>query len=409
MRDNVWKIRKMPKINHNKTASFLAVAMISVTAISCTLLRELGGAGGSEKTRRLNENVPAGMASAYRDHRIYELSSFRIVLPEPGQILLGDADAPPIDAGSLDPQLESLYSTTTPDRRAVYLIAAANIPTSEVAAVLDKVREHDINVVKLVTSSRPPDEDSGFLTSVSPPDHAIEVEVRKEVMAYKPNPLTLVVTVGPDGSPLLNNEANRDLDELTNRLQEIFKQREMNGVFREGTNEVETTTLIDVPRGDPSRNYGDLVKLIDAVKLAGARPVVLGDEDKFIQMPEDMRDVRKILVPPTLQGPASTDSDLKNPPKVISGGVLNGKAVSLPKPPYPPAARAVRASGSVSVQVTISEEGKVISASAVSGHPLLRPAAVAAARSAEFSPTLLSGKPVKVTGVLTYNFVLPEQ
>jgi protein TonB len=92
-------------------------------------------------------------------------------------------------------------------------------------------------------------------------------------------------------------------------------------------------------------------------------------------------------------------------PKTISGGVLNGKATSLPKPPYPPAARAVRASGAVSVQVLISETGSVVSANAVSGHPLLRPAAVAAARGARFSPTLLSGQPVKVSGVITYNFV----
>jgi protein TonB len=92
-------------------------------------------------------------------------------------------------------------------------------------------------------------------------------------------------------------------------------------------------------------------------------------------------------------------------PKKISGGVLNGKATSLPKPPYPAAARAVRASGAVNVQVTISESGSVVSASAVSGHPLLRQAAESAARSARFAPTLLSGQPVSVTGVIVYNFV----
>ncbi|MGD9562280.1 MAG: energy transducer TonB [Pyrinomonadaceae bacterium] len=95
----------------------------------------------------------------------------------------------------------------------------------------------------------------------------------------------------------------------------------------------------------------------------------------------------------------------REPPKTISGGVLNGKATSLPKPPYPPAARAVRASGAVSVQVLISESGSVISANAVSGHPLLRSAAESAAKRAHFSPTLLSGQPVKVSGVITYNFV----
>lgn len=92
-------------------------------------------------------------------------------------------------------------------------------------------------------------------------------------------------------------------------------------------------------------------------------------------------------------------------PKMVSQGVLNGRATSLPKPAYPAAAKAVRAGGAVSVQVVISESGSVISASAVSGHPLLRAAAESAARGARFSPTLLSGQAVKVSGVITYNFV----
>jgi periplasmic protein TonB len=94
------------------------------------------------------------------------------------------------------------------------------------------------------------------------------------------------------------------------------------------------------------------------------------------------------------------------PPRApISGGVLNGKAISLPKPTYPAIAKSAHASGTVVVQVTIDENGSVISAHAVSGHPLLQAVAVAAARGARFSPTKLSGQPVKVTGVITYNFV----
>ena len=89
----------------------------------------------------------------------------------------------------------------------------------------------------------------------------------------------------------------------------------------------------------------------------------------------------------------------------ISGGVLNGKAISLPKPQYPPIARAAHAAGTVVVQVLIDENGNVVSAKAVSGHPLLQAGAVAAARQARFSPTKLSGQPVKVTGVIQYNFV----
>ncbi len=91
----------------------------------------------------------------------------------------------------------------------------------------------------------------------------------------------------------------------------------------------------------------------------------------------------------------------------ISGGVLNGRAVSLPQPAYPAIAGAAHASGTVVVQVLIDERGCVVSAHAVSGHPLLQQAAVEAARKACFAPTRLSGEPVKVTGVLTYNFVMP--
>jgi periplasmic protein TonB len=94
------------------------------------------------------------------------------------------------------------------------------------------------------------------------------------------------------------------------------------------------------------------------------------------------------------------------PPRApISGGVLNGKAISLPKPAYPPIARAAHASGTVVVQVVIDENGNVISAKPLSGHPLLQAVAVGAARQARFSPTKLSGQPVKVTGVIQYNFV----
>ncbi|HEY0172025.1 MAG TPA: TonB family protein [Pyrinomonadaceae bacterium] len=108
--------------------------------------------------------------------------------------------------------------------------------------------------------------------------------------------------------------------------------------------------------------------------------------------------------PPPPPPPAPTPPP--KPKTVVSGGVLNGKAISKPQPAYPPIAKAARASGTVTVQILVDESGRVVSANAVSGHPLLQQAAVSAARNARFSPTLLSGQPVKVSGVITYNFVL---
>jgi len=94
--------------------------------------------------------------------------------------------------------------------------------------------------------------------------------------------------------------------------------------------------------------------------------------------------------------------------KPVSGGVLNGTALSLPSPTYPEAAKRMRASGIVSVEVILDESGKVISATAISGPSMLRDVAVAAALKAKFSPTKLSGQPVKVAGLINYKFSLVQ-
>jgi TonB family protein len=89
----------------------------------------------------------------------------------------------------------------------------------------------------------------------------------------------------------------------------------------------------------------------------------------------------------------------------VDGGDLENLALKKPMPPYPPIARSRHISGPVRVQVLVDESGKVISARAVSGHALLQPAAVAAARYARFSPTYRDGQLVMVSGFLTYEFV----
>jgi protein TonB len=120
---------------------------------------------------------------------------------------------------------------------------------------------------------------------------------------------------------------------------------------------------------------------------------------------------KRVLVSQPVLVAVTEQGDAPPPPRacnmaIISGGVLNGKAISKPMPAYPPIAKAARAQGTVNVQITVNEVGDVISAQAVSGHPLLLQAAVEAARQARFTPTRLSGQPVKVSGFLTYNFML---
>ena len=91
----------------------------------------------------------------------------------------------------------------------------------------------------------------------------------------------------------------------------------------------------------------------------------------------------------------------------VEGGVLNGRAISLPRPVYSEEARRVRARGTVIIKVTIDELGRVIDAEDMcGGDPLLAKASLTSARAARFTPTKLLGQPVKVSGVITYNFVM---
>ena len=107
----------------------------------------------------------------------------------------------------------------------------------------------------------------------------------------------------------------------------------------------------------------------------------------------------------TVQRPTQEQS-----PPVIrkAGGVLQGSATRKVEPSYPPLAKAARVSGAVVVELTIDEEGNVIAARAISGHPLLKDGAVAAAKGWKFTPTLLDGVPVKVIGTITFNFNLDD-
>jgi TonB family protein len=135
---------------------------------------------------------------------------------------------------------------------------------------------------------------------------------------------------------------------------------------------------------------------LDKLKVDGVAPPLSGFHN-----PSDP--ARKVQV--AAGDPAPMPKPLMKP---ISGGVLNGKALSLPTPTYPDFARRMRTGGLVEVEVVVDETGKVISARALSGPPSLRDVAVQAALHARFSPTKLSGQPVKISGRINYNFTIPQ-
>jgi TonB family protein len=134
-----------------------------------------------------------------------------------------------------------------------------------------------------------------------------------------------------------------------------------------------------------------------ATDAANGRPAKVQSEDGAAETPVPNGDAK----PETTAG-ANLAPEKRKP---IPGGVLNGKAIVLPKPDYPTDAKTAGAAGAVAVQVTVDETGMVIEAKAISGHPLLQQPSVNAALQARFSPTSLMGEPVKVSGVLVFNFV----
>jgi outer membrane biosynthesis protein TonB len=183
-------------------------------------------------------------------------------------------------------------------------------------------------------------------------------------------------------------------------LRESAKEAALHTKFAPLTsNDVATATLSFEVKGERDNFVNSLISGYEL-------PPNRGDEKHFSAVNAPPTDYRG---PVSVVGQSETGTDKgegsNTQSKALPGGVLNGKATSLPKPTYPPAARAVRATGSVPVQVLIDEDGKVFLARATGGHPLLRTAATRAACEASFSPTLLSGEPVKVSGIITYNFV----
>lgn len=150
------------------------------------------------------------------------------------------------------------------------------------------------------------------------------------------------------------------------------------------------TLWVSLYRGSPKRSVVKAAK--DAIVYRIAVTTVAEDPNESSSAP---------LPPKVVNNDAK-----KNVPKIIYQGSVNGKAIKMVKPEFP---SELKISDTVIVQVLINEEGKVESATVISGHPLLRAAAVKAAVETKFSRTQYSGVPVKVQGTLSYYYVAPKK
>ncbi|MGI8789046.1 MAG: TonB family protein [Pyrinomonadaceae bacterium] len=206
------------------------------------------------------------------------------------------------------------------------------------------------------------------------------------------------VLAGGNGANTYNLDGKETTSDINNPMMSGKAVRQAS-ITAGGILNLITTSNVSTQMGDFTLKTSDTWELLDegkALKVTRYTETPRGATTAVLYFTKKSSDAAQTIGGSTTNGNGTL--------KPLSGGVLNGKATTLVKPEYPPAARAVKASGAVNVQVTIDEQGDVISASAVSGHPLLRQAAEEAARNSKFAPVMLSGVPVKVTGIIVYNF-----
>jgi len=153
-----------------------------------------------------------------------------------------------------------------------------------------------------------------------------------------------------------------------------------------------------LPNKRPSTKTKNRIVNLPAINVGPVRMVTLSH---YPSSPSsNVPGVLSQVETPPAAPPPTLPLELEN----VSESVLQGSAITRVNPVYPPSARKMNATGTVEVEVTISEKGLVVEATAISGHFALRSAAVEAARKWVFKPAIFSGAPVKIKGILTFTF-----
>jgi TonB family protein len=164
----------------------------------------------------------------------------------------------------------------------------------------------------------------------------------------------------------------------------------------------------------------------DAFEKKGSAQQAIGDYKKVVELDANNEAAKNnlkrlqpepapktTLPPPTPKEPEKTAASVavnetSSAPQMVELGQLNSLALKLAVPVYPQVAQKLNVQGKVTVQITLDEEGKVVSAKAVNGPGMLRAASEDATRNSKFKPTIIGNRAVKATGFVVYNFVTKQ-
>jgi protein TonB len=151
-----------------------------------------------------------------------------------------------------------------------------------------------------------------------------------------------------------------------------------------------------VSRADLSKFF-EAVRQVDEHLTVSIAPMDRNSVSVRISAPSTMARISAATAPPPTPGTIA-----------VGGRVQNNKLISHADPVYPEVAKAAHISGTVELAVLIAQDGNVQQISVISGHPLLRQAALDAVKTWTYSPTLLNEKPVGVSTTVDVTFSLSQ-
>jgi biopolymer transport protein ExbD len=227
---------------------------------------------------RVPVNLPRDLKNSDRDINVEKESAVIITVAADGRMYLG-TDHSPIDGRDLGARVKPLLESQPEEDRIAYLAVDVAADYGQVLAACDEVRKIESARAGLLVNRIRDDWPSRLVVELP-----AEPDPNQDLSRLKPNPLTLRVTIDPDLTLKLNQDpigSIDDLSPLSEKLQQIFKSRLEQHAYREGaetatnlpeSERIEETVWIKAPK---SAKYGDVAKAIDAVRGAGARPIVL--------------------------------------------------------------------------------------------------------------------------------------
>jgi len=230
---------------------------------------------------RVAVNLPRDAGNADIDRNVEKSSAMIVTVNSDGKTYLG-TDHSPIKTDELRYKLSELAANKPEEDQIVYLSADVTADYGSVVEACDAIRTADLSHVGVLAFSPRNDWPSRILVELpKQPDPS-------DFSQLKPNPLMLVVTLSPDLRVKLNQDSYgsvNDIEPLSEKLVNIFRERRDQHAYRPGfetrtdvteDERIEKTLTI---KADRKIKYGDVAKVINALKGTGARPIILQLDD----------------------------------------------------------------------------------------------------------------------------------